>query len=103
MGSMHVGLQAFSPNPNTPTAVPGISSKVELLGMSQKRALQHIDEITVKTIAAEDELVAHNGALCVVRRAKSPDTGIPPTILLLVVRTTLALRRVVLRAILNIV
>ena len=103
MGSMHVGLQAFSPSPNTPTAVPGISSKVELLEMSQKRALQHIDEITVKTIAAEDELVAHNGALCVVGRAKAPDPGIPPTILLLVVRTTLALRRVVLRAILNIV
>ena len=71
--------------------------------MSQKRALQHIDEITVKTIAAEDELVAHNGTLCVVRRAKSPDTGIPSTILLLVVCTTLALRRMVLRAILNIV
>lgn len=103
MGSMHVGLQAFSPSPNTPTAVPGISSKVELLGMSQKRTLQHIDEITVETVAVEDELVAHNGTLCVVRRAESPDTGIPPTILLLVVCTTLALRRVVLRTILNIV
>ena len=95
MGSMHVGLHAFSPMPRMPTAVPGMFSNVEFLWNTRTSHLQHFDEVRVEAVAGEDEFVLYDGALRVVRRAEPTHTRIPATAIRLEIGAALARRRMV--------